>query len=166
MTATAHAPPKARVVAATEYRQVGDCLGRAFHDDPLAEFFFPDSATRPQRFSAFACFVMQMLSPHCRYVTCDPIHGAALWQAPSPPKLRLLDGVVAGTWLTVVIHPGAIAEIYGDDATPAANGHARVQVLDLREQGQGQAVTLSPSPNAAMQVDLKGPRTLVTSRPG
>lgn len=143
MTATAHAPPKARVVAATEYRQVGDCLGRAFHDDPLAEFFFPDAATRPQRFSAFTRFVMQTLSPHARYVTCDPILGAALWQAPSPPKLRPLDGVVAALRMTWVARSSFVRIASMGEATAPFHPrepHWYLAVLGTEPAAQGRGI--------------------------
>jgi ribosomal protein S18 acetylase RimI-like enzyme len=87
----------ARALQRSEYQQASECLGRAFHDDPLAIHFFPDDATRAQRFGAFTLFAMSLFAHHGRIVTTDPIHGAALWQKPSPPKGTLLSN----TWVAV-----------------------------------------------------------------
>jgi ribosomal protein S18 acetylase RimI-like enzyme len=145
MSDASHAPAAAvaRPAAPAELRQIGDCLGRAFHDDPLAEFFFPDAASRPQRFSAFAHFVMQMLTPHCRFVTCEGILGAALWQAPAPPKLTALDQVVAAARMLWVARSsfGRIASM-GDATAPyhPHEPHWYLAVLGTEPAQQGRGI--------------------------
>ena len=133
----------ARAALPAEYGRVSDCLGRAFHDDPLAEFFFPEAATRSRRFAAFAYFVMQTLSPHCRFVTCDSIPGAALWQAPSPPKMTALDNVVAAVRMLRVARSsfGRIASM-GDATGPyhPNEPHWYLAVLGTAPEQQGRGI--------------------------
>ncbi len=82
----------ARPVARNEYRDVAQCLGRAFHDDPLAMHFFPDRTQ--ERFGAFVTFVLKLMQHHSRYLTLDGYSGAAVWQAPSPPEGGALSNLV------------------------------------------------------------------------
>lgn len=145
MSDASHPPAAAvsRPATRAEFRQVGDCLGRAFYDDPLAEFFFPDAATRPQRFSAFVQFVMQTLSPHSRFVTCDSIPGAALWHAPSPPKMGVLETVAAATRMIWVARSsfGRIASM-GDATEPyhPREPHWYLAVLGTEPTQQGRGI--------------------------
>ena len=78
--------PRVRPAAAREHRAIARCLGRAFHDDPVAEYLFPDARTRVRRYAAFCRFALGLLAPHGRVHTCGDVAGAALWQAPEPPR--------------------------------------------------------------------------------
>ncbi len=62
-------------------------IGRAFFDDPIAVHLFPDESARRARFGAFAELAMdQFVGAGATWVD-DDVHGAAIWQAPSPPPL-------------------------------------------------------------------------------
>jgi ribosomal protein S18 acetylase RimI-like enzyme len=76
-----------------EFDAIARCIGRAFHDDPIASYFFPDEATRSRRFAVFSKFVMRLLSSHGLVMTTDPVGGAAIWQAPSPPRPTRLQTI-------------------------------------------------------------------------
>jgi len=55
-------------------------LARAFHDDPVYEWIFPDPAVRERRSPGlFALFTKQMLR-HGVVLTDDTMRGAALWR--------------------------------------------------------------------------------------
>lgn len=77
----------------SEFEAIARCIGRAFHDDPIAAYFFPHEGTRPRRFGTFSHCVMRLLSPHGLVMTTDPIRGAAIWQAPSPPTPTRLQTI-------------------------------------------------------------------------
>ncbi|MBW2268346.1 MAG: GNAT family N-acetyltransferase [Deltaproteobacteria bacterium] len=136
-------PKPARLALPADYRRISECLGRAFHDDPLAEFFFPDEASRSQRFGAFARFVMSTLAPHSRYFTTDPIHGAALWQAPSPAKSGLLTNLLLGLRMAWVAGSafGRIASM-GDATLPyhPREPHWYLAVLGTEPAAQGRGI--------------------------
>ena len=128
---------------AADYQAISECLGRAFHDDPLAEFFFPDEARRPRRVAAFIHVVMQELAKHSRFVTTDPIHGAALWQAPSPPKASLVGNLrMASRMLWVAGSAfGRIASM-GDATQPhhPHEPHWYLAVLGTEPDAQGRGI--------------------------
>lgn len=82
--------PAARVREshAADRAQISNAIGRAFLDDPIAIYLFPEERARRAGFGAFAQLAMdQFDGAGTTYVT-DPVTGAAIWQAPSPPPLR------------------------------------------------------------------------------
>ncbi len=76
-----------------DYRLVSEVLGRAFQDDPVAQFLFPDDAARPRRYAAFARFVMGMLETEGRFLTTEPI-----WVPSIESSLASWSGVSGSTW--------------------------------------------------------------------
>ncbi len=82
---------RARVVAREarrdEQRSVCDVLGRAFFDDPVAEFLFPDPATRPARYARFAGIAIDAFAASALVLTEPEIRTGAIWQAPKPGPL-------------------------------------------------------------------------------
>ena len=96
---TAH---RVRVMRPEERRPVSEVLARAFHDDPVAAFLFPDETTRLRRYAAFTRFAMEFLAPHGRFLTTEPLAGAALWQAPRPPRPGALRMLYAAVRMAVI----------------------------------------------------------------
>jgi GNAT superfamily N-acetyltransferase len=68
--------------------QIAHAIGRAFIDDPIAVYLFPDENARRDGFGAFARLAMDQFEGAGATFVTDPIHGAAIWQAPSPPALN------------------------------------------------------------------------------
>jgi len=60
-------------------------LARAFEDDPVTRFLFPNRRTRVQRLQAFYRSMMPTLAAHGRMHTDADLRGGAIWQAPRPP---------------------------------------------------------------------------------
>lgn len=91
----------AREAHADERPSVCDVLGRAFHDDPVAEFLFPDPRTRSARYARFAGIAIDAFASAALVVTEPGIRTAAIWQAPTPApvgvvrQMRLLGSLVA-----------------------------------------------------------------------
>ncbi|MEE2662651.1 MAG: GNAT family N-acetyltransferase [Myxococcota bacterium] len=83
-----------RPVRAHELREFYAVLARAFEDDPLTGFLFPDSGSRFRRLTAFYRWMIPTLVAHGRMETDEEIRGGAVWQAPNPPSpgsLQLLS---------------------------------------------------------------------------
>lgn len=77
-----------------EFPAVYGALARAFEDDPISEFLFPEFTSRSQRLRAFYRVTMPWLLSHGRFYTEDRLRGGAIWQCPLPPhagSLRLLS---------------------------------------------------------------------------
>lgn len=63
-------------------------LARAFEDDPVSEYLFPDPGSRLRRLRSFYRSMMGSMAVHGRLDTTDGIAGGAIWMAPNPPKPR------------------------------------------------------------------------------
>jgi len=95
--------PRVRIARPQDRPAIHDAIGRAFFDDPVAMHLFPDESTRRRRFGSFARLAIDSFVGHGAIHTTDPVRGAAIWQAPSPPRLgfwtqlRFGLGVAAAT---------------------------------------------------------------------
>jgi GNAT superfamily N-acetyltransferase len=67
--------------------EIAHAIGRAFVDDPIAVYLFPDERARRSGFGAFSQLAMDQFEGFGTTYVTDPIAGAAIWQAPSPPPL-------------------------------------------------------------------------------
>lgn len=66
-------------------------LARAFMDDPVSEFLFPDAAAREHRLTLFYQAVIGLFGHLGLVRTDDRLRGAAAWQPPSPnPNLLMI----------------------------------------------------------------------------
>lgn len=79
-----------RAARASDRSAIAETVGRAFFDDPVSRFLFPNETTRRRRFGGFASLAMNQFAGHGATYVTDPVQGAAIWQAPAPPK--------AGAW--------------------------------------------------------------------
>lgn len=79
--------PNAREARPDERRSVCDVLGRAFLDDPVAEYLFPDVRTRADRYARFAGLAIDAFGETGLVMTEPAIRSAAIWQAPGPAPL-------------------------------------------------------------------------------
>jgi GNAT superfamily N-acetyltransferase len=69
-------------------------LGRAFCDDPIAAYIFPEPHGREERLRRF--FALQLRHNYLargEVYTVDGNSAAALWMPPSPPAARLVDAL-------------------------------------------------------------------------
>jgi GNAT superfamily N-acetyltransferase len=87
------APPAVRRAGREDLDGVCRALARAFHDDPVMEWFFPDDARRAalnERF--FKARVRGLLAQDAVYTTDDHA-GAACWAEPGRWEMGLLEGL-------------------------------------------------------------------------
>jgi ribosomal protein S18 acetylase RimI-like enzyme len=110
-------PPRPRVrEARSEDRgAICDAIGRAFFDDPVAIYLFPNESSRRKRFGRFAQLAIDSFGEHGIVHTTDSLQGAAIWQAPSPSpvgfwsQLRLVISL-AGTTRSAFFRAAAMGE--------------------------------------------------------
>ena len=78
-----------REATASDRGEIAHSLARAFQDDPVSEFLFPDFTARARRLPPFYISVLRFFD-HLGVVQTDhQLRGAAAWQPPvAQPKLR------------------------------------------------------------------------------
>lgn len=82
-----HPRVAARPARLEEHRSVCDVLGRAFADDPVAAYLFPDPITRVARYARFAAIAISAFSSAAVVMTEPEIRSGAIWQAPDHARL-------------------------------------------------------------------------------
>lgn len=98
-----HRRVAAREARPEEHRSVCDVLGRAFADDPVAEYLFPAPATRAARYARFAAIAIDAFSSSGVVMTEPELRTGAIWQSPIHAslgplrQLRLLATLVGLT---------------------------------------------------------------------
>ena len=69
--------------------EIAHCLARAFQDDPVSAFLFPDPSVRARRLPLFYASVIRFFDHLGLVHTDDQLRGAAAWQEPAArPKLQ------------------------------------------------------------------------------
>ena len=79
-----------------DIRAMAASLARAFHDDPVMQFFFPDEGSRTRRLSLF--FRTAVRAQHLGNGSCytdDDRTAAALWDPPGLWRMTLRQGIAA-----------------------------------------------------------------------
>lgn len=79
--------PVVREARRDEQRSVCDLLGRAFFDDPVSEYLFPDAKSRADRYARFAGIAIEAFAGSGLVLTEPGIRTGAIWQAPRPEPL-------------------------------------------------------------------------------
>lgn len=74
-----------------DFHSISQCLAEAFFDDPVSLYLFPNLDIRMDRLRKMYLFVLRRFSPHGAVYVENSVHGAAVWQAPSPPKLSFFQ---------------------------------------------------------------------------
>ena len=99
---------RARVRASTAADRIAisRAIGRAFFDDPIAIYLFPNAARRRSGFGAFARLAMDQFARTGVTFVSDPVQGAAIWQAPSPPQLGFWRQAELAFRLLLTAHTG------------------------------------------------------------
>ena len=91
-------PPKplVREPHAGERTRVLEVMGRAFFDDPVSTYLFPDERKREAGFAAFTGLAIDAFGAHGLVLTNDAVQGAAVWQRPSPVPASALGQLRMG----------------------------------------------------------------------
>lgn len=78
---------QARAARPDELQSVCEVLGRAFADDPVAAYLFPDPTTRAARYARFAAIAMEAFGDAALMTTEPGLRSGAIWQSPQSPAL-------------------------------------------------------------------------------
>ena len=78
------ARPLVREPHSGERKRVLEVMGRAFFDDPVSMYLFPDERKREAGFAAFTGLAIDAFGASGLVLTNDAVQGAAVWQRPSP----------------------------------------------------------------------------------
>jgi GNAT superfamily N-acetyltransferase len=91
-----------RRLAVGDVPRIARALARAFEDDPVMSWIFPDDSERLSRLErAFDFYLRNIWLPHDACFATDRLFGAALWLPPDKwhvgvwKQLRLLPGMIA-----------------------------------------------------------------------
>lgn len=91
-----------REAAGSELPLLGSCLARAFEDDPVSEFFFPEPGSRLRRLDPFYRFAIGNMAQRGLVHTDEDLRGAAVWQAPLPPVPGRMQNLGSGLFLLAI----------------------------------------------------------------
>lgn len=87
------ARPIVRLARDGERRSVLEVIGRAFHDDPVAAYLFPNANNRAQKWARFSGIAIDSMADASHVLTNDAVEGAAIWQFPNESKMGRLLGL-------------------------------------------------------------------------
>lgn len=76
------APVSVRPVQRADYGSLAQVLARAFYDDPVTAWFYPDDARRMRHARRFFAIRLRQLAGHGLMFTTTELAGAALWAPP------------------------------------------------------------------------------------
>jgi ribosomal protein S18 acetylase RimI-like enzyme len=86
--------PKA--LASADIPTAADAIARAFIEDPLWRYLFPDAGLRATLLLRCFRFVVSAgVASGGAYGTGDPLGGVALWSIPGQPRIRLTGALLA-----------------------------------------------------------------------
>ena len=130
-----------RLAARSEVPELAAVLARAFQDDPVYQWIFPDPEQRAKRSPGmFAMFTRQMLR-HGAVLTDGSMRGAALWR-PHRLELGMLEdlGFKLGMLRLLGLRAGEVGRGFAPiEARHPREPHVYLPLLgaDPKHQGQG-----------------------------
>ena len=89
-----------------ERKRVLEVLGRAFFDDPVSTYLFPDERRRQAGFAGFSGLAIDAFGASALVLTNDAVEGSAIWQCPSPSPPGALLQIRMGLRMAWLIRSG------------------------------------------------------------
>lgn len=136
------ARPQVREMRPEERKALLDVVGRAFFDDPIAEYLFPDDAIRRKRYGRFTGLAIDSFGGQGQILTTPTVQGAALWQRPAPRRLgtfaqfRLMLSL-AGMTRTGLGRALRLGALMSEHHLKTSHWYLAVLATDPELQGQG-----------------------------
>ena len=118
-------------------------LARAFYDDPVMTWFFPDDERRLERNRRFFAMRLRQLLPHGETYTVDGALGGALWAAPDRWRVGRLEEARMSIALLSAVWRRAGPILRGVEMIEAAHPrdpHHYLAVLGTEPEAQGRGV--------------------------
>jgi len=135
--------PTVEVATAADRVRLSQVLGRAFWDDPVWQWLFPDPSSRPRRLElTFRAYLRDALSVGT-VLTTPPRQGAALWKPPGKWKLSNLSLLKAGPELLRAFGTRVFASLEIERAVEAhhpRDPHWYLAVIGTDPAAQGKGV--------------------------
>ncbi len=132
-----------RRVRGDDRARLAAVLARAFDDDPVMSWFFPDATRRTARNRRFFAMRLRQLMPHDETYTVEGELGAALWAPPDRWRLGTLDSVRMGIVLLPALGRRAGLITRGVDKIERSHPptpHYYLAVLGTDPDAQGRGV--------------------------
>lgn len=125
-----------------DQRRIVGCLSRAFEDDPISRFLFPNDRTRLARLAAFYRQVIRSMRDDGAVYTDSRVSGAAIWRAPSPPAIGRARALREGFRMLLLLRRAVSRAMLLENAISEARPrepHWYLAILgtDPSQQGRG-----------------------------
>jgi ribosomal protein S18 acetylase RimI-like enzyme len=134
----------ARPAVWADAEPLSQALARAFHDDPLTAYLFPNAASRPAKLPRMFRVIFKLGLPYGGCLVTSGYEAAALWRPPGKWEIP---------WWQYITNAGAFIDVFGADVRRAMGAmaiieknhphapHWYLQVLgtDTAKQGKGYA---------------------------
>ena len=96
MSSAAGVEGDVRTALPSDRRSIAACLSRAFEDDPISCFIFPQQRNRRSRLVSFYRGVVRLMAPYGAIYTDAAVCGAAIWRGPNSSGVNRLRAVRDG----------------------------------------------------------------------
>lgn len=97
------APECVRPALPEDYGRLAEVLARAFYDDPVTAWFYPDAARRMRHARRFFAIRLRQLAVHGLIYTTPERSGAALWAPPGHWRENLRQSLMQLPMLPVLL---------------------------------------------------------------
>jgi GNAT superfamily N-acetyltransferase len=130
-----------RKVTDADVPRLVEALARAFEDDPIAGWLYPDHSRRLQRLArGFDLFLRRLWLPQDECYTTDQVGGGALWMAPGAWRvgvLRQLRLLPATLWFAGRGFFRFVQMVNGIESKHPRDPHYYLAVIGVEPEWQG-----------------------------
>ena len=128
-----------------EYAQVAGAIARAFYNDPVLSWFFPDDSRRMEQLEhLFGYFGRKVWFPHELTYTTDGVVGGAVWMPPEQwrvgifEQLRMMPGFVSSVGVRDL--PRALRGFNLMESKHPDDRHYYLPVVGVEPKWQGKGI--------------------------
>ena len=150
-----------RKARSSDIASLAQALARAFDDDPLSTWMFPDAMARSERLSRLFVALLKVALPLDEVYTTDSLKAAAIWNPPGTFPLGWRVNIRMGFIMTrllgarlAVCAPGLM---YFDSHHPK-EPHWYLQVLGTEPESQGKGLASALLSSVLDRCDRTGER--------
>jgi len=97
------APESVRPALPEDFGPLAEVLARAFHDDPITAWFYPDAARRMRHARRFFAIRLRQMAAHGLIYTTPERSGAAIWAPPGQWRESLRQSLMQLPMLPVLL---------------------------------------------------------------
>jgi GNAT superfamily N-acetyltransferase len=132
-------PVRVRLARPDDFKPLAEMLARAFYDDPVTSWFYPDASRRMRHARRFFAIRQRQLAGQRLIYTTPELSGAALWAGPGRWREDLRESLMLLPMLPVLLprivrSTHAVREI---ECRHPVRPHYYLSVLGTEPQQQG-----------------------------